>query len=356
MSITFADGFDHWNNFGDASAGGNYFGWGYSPNIFIAGGQGRTGPNALYAGSSSNGHGGVFKLLPGEPRSTVGFHVACKVTDNPAGPSGGFAFQNGNSSNRAQLWCQFESGGGLGFYYGYDDPGNQRIGGVPAGTFSIGNYNSFETRVYCHSIQGTIELHVNGQQVCLIENVNTNGQGGGVINGIVMANRLRFVSFSNECYWDDFVSWNTDGPYNADFLGDVRCRTLRPNSDGALQDWTPHVPGPEYTEVNGAADPANHFISTPEVGATSTFGLDALPLNTAYCAGLFGFVQASKTDAGACNITPLVNNNGVEALGATINPGTNAGYSTVLFEADPTGTSWTRNSVNLSQFGVRRTV
>lgn len=227
------------------------------------------------------------------------------------------------------------------------------------GVVAWGAYAYIEAKVICHAVNGSIVIRVNNQIVLAVTGVNTNPVGTGTLTGVMCGTRGSNASAASPICQaiSDFIIWDGNGADNTDFRGDCRCRTIYADAVGAEQDWTNHgqPTAPESISLVPAV-PATDYIEGTDVGDKSAFGFETIPTNVSAVFGVVMMLQASKTDAGTCEITPSIKSNTDIALGTPFSPGTGNAFYTSIFERDPQGGgNFTYQRINALIGAVERT-
>ena len=235
--------------------------------------------------------------------------------------------------------------------------GNTALGETAPGIYTPGTYNYIQVKVFNDDNNGTIEVRLGSNPVPIILLTNQSLHSVDFNNVGFVGNMGDNANVDKDMYIDDFYINDLTGIYNNDFCGVVRCRTRLTSANGGSQAWVP-LNAPAYNELNvipfnGAA----HNIAGANVNDVSNFGVDAVPTNTAFAASQIIFLAASKSDAGACTITPQINSNGTVANGTPINPDVTYGmYLGGVFEFDPdTNAGWLLPGIQATLAQVDRT-
>ena len=94
------------------------------------------------------------------------------------------------------------------------------------------------------------------------------------------------AGYANFAAWrydyDDFYLLDTVGPTHTSVLGNVKIRTLWPQSEGALTQWSTAPVGENFRNVNDRPSPDGDSsgISSQDIGLTDTYGMDHVPNRT----------------------------------------------------------------------------
>lgn len=365
MALLHGDGFDHWGDNTDLINGGGYAMSSDSIALLHITDwptRVRTGDWAINLPIlETNGYGGVYWYKNvGGARTSIGFGIGWQFQQYPLTSAYGFAIQcaPNNFLENIQVSITISPVGEI-IIWQWRPIDGLELGRSAPGKVVPGAYNYIEGKVFVDAVHGSVEVRVGGQVAILLTEVNTNGIPGNTNATVFCAGKFKFIDDTTPGHqaWDDLVIWDTTGTFNNNFMGEIRMRLMLATSNGPIQDFIPNT-GNAFNEISLIpSDPANHFISSATVGDVSDFLLTQLPGNTAYAAAIVMYVNANKTDAGVCNITPGINSNGSVANGTVINPGTGAAYYNTTFETDPdTGVPFLLPALQALLSRVERTV
>lgn len=352
--LIWADGFGHYGDDPTLKASGFYsgtYGSSYRNDFFsLSAAKPRTGPDAInIASGAPSGNWREF----GGARTTVGFGCAITADAFPAGNNLILALVNstlGNVTNSKQAAFQFNTDGSITI-----NIGGTIVGHTATNLFAPGVYFYVEALLFCDHVAGTLELRVNENTVFTFAG-NTMGMSAPQITG------LYFGSPNTNCAANtmqaDLVIWDTTTAFNNDFLGDVRCRTLLPDANGALQNWAVTGAASAFQAINQVPrNAATHYIASSAVNDISSFSVADVPVTTSSVAALVAINAFGKTDAGACSVQCSLDSGGSIALGSVISPGIGDALFPDFFPIDPaTGNPWTRAAVNAVLTRNQRTV
>ena len=330
MTLLWADGFDHYGT-NDALHQQGVYGGAFQ----VGNGSGRTGTTAMYLSE----HGDSNINLPSVgPRGFWGFAFYTE----PYGDDRRFVFLSGGNPQFG--WKPIQGGGIAIFDYDNQD---HWLWQSPNNIIQLNSWCYIEWG--WQSDTGTITLRVNGKELVTLAGANI---GNGNINGLHCR-----VGTAGTVYLDDFVWYNNQGAFNNGFLGDVRCRTLYPASNGPSQQWVATGDAVAFQAIGHVPGDNNaNYVAGANVGDASDFGVQGLPINTAHVFGVVQVSQLSKTDAGACVVQPSLESGQSSADGVAVNPGVGMGYYQSVFETDPAGGGpLTRAAVNAMRIKYTRT-
>lgn len=210
--------------------------------------------------------------------------------------------------------------------------------GTSAPVVTAGSYQHFECRAYCDSIDGAVEVRMNGVTVLNLVGVDTDAEDSGnfaqVKIGLIANNFSGFPAYMDV---DDLFAWDTaSGTQNVDFIGDKKVYCRLPDGDTAQADWVPSAGTEGWSILDNQPPNDAIYISAPNPGAVSRFDIANLPAEVVSIAGVQITLRAFKSDAGNAKVQTGIRQGSDTDVGVlhalTQAP---AGYSDV-FETDPT--------------------
>jgi hypothetical protein len=356
--LLWADGFGTYGNTARMRSSGGYV---YTTNsgaepLQIGSGAGsRTGNYywSTYQTGYQNWYGGH---MVGGASAILGCGLALYMSSYP-GVSNWFPIMFcGDTKDVFQASIRVNTDGSISAHSG---KGGVEYGRSIAGVVVPGAYSYIEARVFVDAVNGTLEIRRNNAVVYLGTGLNTRPLGYSRACGIMtgsgsgssMGGTVPFERVS------DYVIWDAAGAYNNDFLGDVRCRTFFPAADGPEQDWAPTGAATNWEAVDAVPYNDAIYSASDAVAEKVNFSKAALPINTAYIAGVQLFAAVNKSDAGTCEVTPqLYGDDGTVANGSPISPGTGTAQYFSQFDVNPTtGAPFTRAEFDAALFGLERT-
>ena len=204
-----------------------------------------------------------------------------------------------------------------------------------------------------HDTTGSWELRLNGVSIGSDTNVDTQAGGTGVIDNMIL--RGGSASTSRTIY-DDWYFADTSGSDNNDFLGVIKVKSMHPDTDGDLEDWTTST-GTDSTALIDELSPADDdttYIESSTTADTTLANYASVPSGTASIKGIVISTHARTTDATNFDLINTVKQGGTEypQSAQTISNQTYAHYDNII-ENDPnTTTAWTESGLNSVQTGV----
>lgn len=208
---------------------------------------------------------------------------------------------------------------------------------------------------------GSFYVKFNNQDVTWdIGSGNTNIDTRGTANSY--ANRV-YVGPTpgvTNCYISDYWMCDSLGTRNNDFLGDLTIIARPPNANGATSSWTNSAGNStnNFSYVDESPPTADaDYVETATVDAIDTYIHQPLPSTSGTILAITLFKYAKKTDAGACNMAPVVRYAGTDSPGTSVALVENYNYEKEVFEINPVGSApFTVSSFNSGsyQFGHKR--
>lgn len=350
MAFLFADGFDHWSTPANAASVYHNIGNGFFVDNNAA--NARTGTGSVYTAESTNHYGYYLNIAPAS--NVLITQIAMSTPSLPTSDNNGFSF---GTANRAATFLSvyYNTSGGLSVYLGTT---GTLLGKTADGILGVNSYVSVQCRVVIDPVNGSVELRINGaaDPVLLLEGINTTNGAGTTIGSFSFG--IIYDRGTPVFHFDDLVIFDDSGTTDNDFVGDMRCRTRYTNANGPNQDFTSLSGAAAYSELSHVPSvPATYGIVGAAAGNESNFGLDLVPDNTSFCAGMFVFAQVLKSDAGASHLNINFQSGVSSSPNIGVNPGTAAAYYTGACEVDPaTGTYWTKAALQAAMVNFVRDV
>jgi hypothetical protein len=179
-------------------------------------------------------------------------------------------------------WAQYKLNGTISIYH-YTTLGISVIvtGSsieVKLGTTSLSIYNTtildavwyyIETKVYCHTTEGTVEVRLNGTTVISLNSINTQ------TGSEAFYNTVKFTMSMNAGL-DDIYVCNGSGTSCNDFLGVCKILPLLPCSDTGTVQWTPSAGTEHYVLVDENPASTTDYVSSNTQGQIDLYGYPSL--------------------------------------------------------------------------------
>jgi hypothetical protein len=305
----------------------------------------RTGTYALQVGTHA-------RRVFGADRNVIGFGMALYMNALPGANARIVEFSDNGNNN--QCWVILLTTGVITLNSSDAVTGAVVVLGQTAGpVLTAGSWQHIEMKVTCDTVNGGIELRVNGVTVLQVSGVNTRGK----FSATSLMSQLDIATSGSGWFIDDVFAWDTTGTVNKDFLGDRRVITLLPNNTTAKNDWVPSA-GQSYAAIKEVpADDDATYVAASAVGNRSEFAMDDTPAGVTAIAAIQVQGRFKKTDSGAANVKQSIVSGASVSAGAD-RPALTAYTAFVdVFELDPaTGALWTKAAVDAALVRVDRTV
>jgi len=237
-----------------------------------------------------------------------------------------------------------------------------RVAGVLTTLVTTGNPviqpSSFNHYEFIHNkATGTGQVYVNGVLRLSFTGVDT-------------ADNVVFVNFSpsnntsaprTDVWIKDLVIWDSTGSQNNSQMGTVIVRSIRPDGDVSLGDWTPSTGTTGFNLLAKTTPNDATYLrasDTPMPSAVMQFTMTNLPPDITSVCGLVPVIRVRKIDGGDAQVQAGVSPNGTNWDDGTDRPVTSAfTYYFDVSELNPnTGTAWTPATVDSSETRIDRTV
>jgi hypothetical protein len=204
------------------------------------------------------------------------------------------------------------------------------------------------------AVLGTVEIHVNGQVVAYLTNIDTTGNGTPGINDISWAIG---INGSYGIRLDDIYFCNGAGATNNDFLGNAVVASMFPTSDGAALEWALSAGSDHYALVDEAPDTADtDYVSAASADTKDTYGYaDVADLGTIHGVQT-NTVMKEMTVVAVPTMKTLVKS-GATTYDQTLSGAITTGYKSyyTINETDPATTAaWALADLNSAEFGIKR--
>lgn len=204
------------------------------------------------------------------------------------------------------------------------------------------------------SVATVTTVRLNGQVVITYTGATSGATAGVSKVGQQPANTTWFrIDDAYVC--DDVDATATQGRPNNDFLGDIRVATLFPNGDGDSSGFTPSSGANHYSLVDEVPPNTTDYVSASVSGTRDLYTVQDVPANVNKVYGVRSMSIATKSDAGAGSLKPLIKENGV----ATAEPPQGVAYPTWIslfgpnrFVRPSDGGLWTPSDITNLQIGV----
>ncbi len=270
----------------------------------------------------------------------------------------GFAYRCGGVGNFDVTLCSYLRGSSArvtlhansaGELYVRNDEGNV-IGRTRPNLIFPGATAYIEFKVVA-GLVGAAEVRVNGNTELQLINVRTSEE---LFISFGLGKGGFYDQIDTQAIVNDLYVCDTAGSFNNDFLGDCRVDAYLPTSEGAVQEWVPFPEGVHYTTVDDVPINENDYLETATSGAIEVLGYTDLVNIPLAVYGVQLNTAIKKIDAGERQFKSVAYVGGTPYDAGEKSIGDSIRLEHHVWDANPaTGTAWTRESVNLAQFGVK---
>lgn len=353
MSLIFIDGFDHYDPQADDGTGQPWLTRGKSDFLNPQASRipGRR-PSSYGIRLPGGDGGGYVKVLP-EPKTSLIAGAALRL--------GGYS-----AINTPTLFCFRTSGGSSQYEYALEltqdgllrttigSNGHASYSSISQssnGKLPVRGWHYVEFKVIQHASSGMLQARVNGQLVIDLIGIPTLLYGSGQLLSVFVG-RSPSQQTGVTVDVDDLYIADTAGPFNNDFLGDVRVDVLHPQANGSFNQWTVDGAASAWQAVSDGLDATG--VRAPSIGLAQTFSMQALPTMAPPAVhGVQVAALARKTDAGSAALRLRAVSGAQIASSADIVLQEQLAWHTAMFDANPNGGSqWTEATVNAAEFGL----
>lgn len=350
MSIIFMDGFDSYNGVPSNMLNGIYASVGSGMSLVTN--IKRTGDYCLRSTQATNLGSGMRRFM-GKYYTSLGSGGAVYFSELPNTNRGIFGFAPESLSPSAILAV-----GTDGALHIYHQQNGIIIASSEPGIIVAGAWIHIEWKVTIdpsNGNNGSIQVRVNGVTRLNLSGLNLGSNMIGFFG--LSTSFTNFGTSFTTVYFDDIYVWNTEGTVNNDFIGDCRVRTIMPNQDTSISEWSVFGASNGFDAINDPSDDDDnsYLEASDNVPVTSSFNLENLPSETGAVHAVQMLAKAKKTETGVANLRFGVESDGVIQYGLTREMTTSYAYYIDVFQQNPsTGSNWDLSSVNNMSIYIQR--
>jgi hypothetical protein len=230
------------------------------------------------------------------------------------------------------------------------DTSGVAYGGTSNAPIKFGVWHYVEMRVKIGTVDGEVEVWLNGEQVINLTGLDTD-------NGNANIHRVFFDTGTNvSTYYDDIYLVDPNKSGISTFLGPINIKPIRPIADTAEADFTPSTGVDHYAMVDDETPTLSENLSASTLNDfdlwdygnvdTDAQSIEAIQIRT-----------ACRSDGTAISYAPVCKSGGTEYDQTTkgvVDPSIMYCRSDVLETNPNTSTAWTPTTLNAAQFGVKR--
>jgi len=216
--------------------------------------------------------------------------------------------------------------------------GATNLGQTAAGLLMPGGvWIYLEVRVLFDASAGEVEILLNGEQVLLIEGVDTQDTAYDDCTGMMFR-----MDVGNSVYLDDIVFRDWDA--QPSFFGYLAVRSYMPAEDGDSSDFT----GSDADKVDNyllvdetVSDEDTTYVASATPGDQDTYTIQDHGIVTGQVLAVQVHHSARKTDGATRQFAPVLRHGSDETVGATRTLSTGYATYTESFDDCPGSTGWT---------------
>lgn len=350
MAIIFMDGFDTYNGTPSNMLNGIYASIGSGMTLVTN--IKRTGDYCLRSSQATNLNSGMRRFM-GKYYTSIGAGGAIYFSELPATNRGIMSFAPESLTPSAILTVGTD--GALHIYRRYT---STIIASSDPGIIVAGAWLHIEWRVTIDpndENNGSIQVRVNGVTRLNATGLQLGTDGLGFFG--LSTSYSQFGTSFTTVYFDDIYVWDTEGTVNNDFIGDCRVRSILPNQDTPINEWSVFGATSGFEAINDPSDDDDnsYLEASDNVPVTSAFNLEDLPSETGAVHAVQMLAKAKKTETGTANLRFGVESDGVIQYGQARQMTTSYAYYIDVFQQNPaTGSNWDLSSVNNMSIYIQR--
>lgn len=240
-------------------------------------------------------------------------------------------------------------GAGLTFYRG--GIVGTLLGGCP---FGLDVWRYCEIKVKLHNTVGYIVVHIDGEELLNLQNIDTFNSAG--IKTVLDHVQFRAIDLSSDgkpdIYIDDVYLLNEQGARNNDFLNDCRVESLYPNANGNYSQFDSTPGGNNYETVDENPPVDADYVEGDSSAEKDSYGFENLS-GPGGIAGVQVQLYGKTDDMGVRDVKALTRQSGADYLGDTITFNGTARCWTQLWEDNPADAAqWEPADINNGEFGM----
>jgi hypothetical protein len=314
--------------------------------INTTGGRRSTPCYELYRIANANPFYGFIRLNLDTDYETLYVGFAYYANDYLATPASHWPFFGWLYGNNWQCCLYVDSTGKI---LVYDAKNGSEIGTSAVAVVSKTQWQYWETKIYIHPTNGTLQIKLDGTTVINLTGLDTQTWGTGGCSVLHWSNMLD--SAGSPGLVDDVIVFDDQGATFNDFMNDVPIMSHFPHTD-VDADWnSTQVDHHDSVNVVGAGYGTDYIDSTNETDQDSfNFTADVVYPSVhgvklvAYC---------NNNTGGTAKIKPYVRISGIVYYGdeLTLPAGTDAPRSYVWETNPATGTLWSRAVIDAADWG-----
>lgn len=210
-------------------------------------------------------------------------------------------------------------------------------------------WHYLEFKVLISDTVGTVDIELDGTNILTLTSQDTKNGTTTTVGSFQLS---QATNSAIQRYLDNLYLCDGSGSKNNDFLGEVRVRTILPDTDTATIDWTAQGAGSHFSEVDDFHDGDTTYIHSATVTDVDRMTMVAIP-TAATVVGVQTVALARKDNVDPRSIRTLVKSGATTSNDSTVVLGDSYDNIINMREDDPnTAATWTAANVNLLEIGV----
>jgi hypothetical protein len=210
-------------------------------------------------------------------------------------------------------------------------------------------WRSLQFKVRIHDTLGEVIIKLDGVTAINFTGDTRNGGTSTSPDGVGIRSKY------GQAKWDDVVVYDTTGPYNNSWPGQVSIAGLRPIGNGALSALVGSDGNStdNYALVDEVPASSADYVGSGVTGARDTYDVTTLT-KVGTIVGVQSYVYAAKSDAGTRFFKHIRRTSGGSVDGSSAQPlsTTYLLYGGPIWETQADASAWTVAAVNSHEFGV----
>jgi hypothetical protein len=297
-------------------------------------------------GTSSTINAGLFRPIPSAAVTVIG--IAIRTNGVPFSSSYNNRLLAVGNASGVQIGYTLRNSGTHGLYRGAD---TTLLATVPA---PVGSWYYFEMKVYPHDTEGFVEARVNGQVVASFTGDTQNVGTLGTLDRLYIGSATGGNGDAGNTRFDDVYVVTGTSVADAQYLGEIRVKSLKVNGPGTYTGFTPTGSATNWENVDEFPPSDVDFNASDVTGTKDTYTTENLALTPGdKIIGVQANAVVSTVEAGTAAAKLVFRSGTNETVSAAQNVTSTAATVSAIFQNDPaTGSAWTESGVNDTEVGI----
>lgn len=307
----------------------------------------RTGEGFSWTvGTSSTINGGITRAIPSAPVVVLG--AAIRTNGTPFSSSYNNRILAVGNASGVQAGFVLRNSGQHGIYRG---PDTTLLTTVAA---PVGSWYYFELKVYPHDTTGFVEARVNGVVVASYTGDTQNAGTLGTLDRIYIGSATGGNGDATNTRFDDVYVVTGTSVEDAQYLGEIRVKSLKVNGPGAHTGFTPIGSATNWENVDEFPPSATDYNASDVTGTKDTYTTENLALTPGdKIIGVQANAVVSTAEAGTAAAKLVFRSGTNETVSSSVNVTSASATVSAIFPTDPaTGAAWTESGVNDTEVGI----